>query len=147
MTPHWGLPSCGTLQLSEQLQLSVVLSFACMASNSILIVYVALAATRSKVTVIPSLLPSSFLLLAFLFFLLSLSTRHCCFSPGLSSSFSVFFSLSWFLLFIYLFKGLDDGQARDSMGLCSTEGTVPRYAKVMLGTILQFMREVVCTKH
>lgn len=134
MQHHWKGPHhvalCGSVS-------SFFSPFAYVASNSVLIVYIA-----SDSHLLPSALlflsllyplfftpvpPSSIVctLLVFLYLppLFSLSLPSLLTPPPLLS---------------LLFKGLDDGQVGVSTGLCSTEGSVPPCAKVMLGSHIVF---------
>lgn len=115
-----------------------------MASNGILIVYIALAALHSQVTVISSPLPSSLVVSSIPFYSpvcqTVLSTLLVCLylCPPFSLSLPSLVLLLLLFLFSLLFKGLDGGQVRASTALCSTEGSVPPCAKVMLGSHIVF---------
>lgn len=107
-----------------------------MVSNSVLIVYI--AAPHSKVTVYPPCCPP---LLVFLY-----SFGDCTVLPTLLIFFLTFFHFTLCSRFCFysslscplVFKWLCDGQVGASTGLCSTEGTVPPCAKVMLGSHIAF---------
>lgn len=139
MQHHWKGPHhvalCGSVS-GDDLLVFFFSPFAYVASNSILIVYIASDS---------HLLPSALLFLSLLYPLFSLLFRRAVLSVP---SWSFFISLLCFLspcprsslllLFSLLFKGLDDGQVGVSTGLCSTEGSVPPCAKVMLGSHIVF---------
>lgn len=96
MQHHWKGPHhvalCGSVS-GDDLLVFFFPPFAYVASNSVLIVYIARAALHGKVTVISSPLPSSFSVSSIPFFHSCSAEQYCLYPLGLSLSPSSVFSL------------------------------------------------------